>query len=208
MNWLRRFRRGPPREAAPAPPRETAPSRVERAAPGIAALFSGVREDGSHAVLDVGSGSEKSFSFYGRYARQIRFADLLKGPPAQGGTWSAALKAMPPPPEGFYDIVMAWNLLDRLKPSARGVFVERLADVTTLGARLYVLVDASGEPTPRPLSFSLLSTDRVSQKPVGPPHPAYPQLLPAAVERLLQPFEVVQAFTLRRGLREYVAFRR
>ena len=88
------------------------------------------------------------------------------------------------------------------------VLVQRLVDLTAVGARLYVLVDGSGEATPRPLAFSLLSTDRVSQEPVGPPHPAYPQLLPAAVERLLRPFEVVQAFTLRGGWREYLAIRR
>jgi len=208
MHWLRRIRRGSPREAASAPPGQETPGSIERSAPGIAALFSGLREDGSHTVLDMGAGSERSFALYSRFARRIRFADLLKGPPPQGGAWAAALRDMPPPQDGLYDVVMAWNLLDRLNPAGRLVLVERLAQLTTLGARLYVLVDASGEPNPRPQAFTLLGTDRVAQEPVGPPHPAYPQLLPAEVERLLRPFEVVQAFTLRRGFREYVAFRR
>ena len=47
MDWLRRIRRT-------SSPEETVPAPIERAAPGIAALFAGLIEDGSHAVLDFG----------------------------------------------------------------------------------------------------------------------------------------------------------
>jgi len=206
VDWLRRIRRGPARNGAATVPEETVQAHIERAAPGVAALFAGVSEDESHAVLDFGAAAETSLRLYSGFARRIRFADLLTDTP-HGEAWAAALRALPPHPDQPYDLVMAWNLLDCLAPEERPPLVERLTQLTASGARLYVVVDASGEPTSHPLRFTLPSVDRVGQQAVGPPRPAQPQLLPAEVERLLAPFRVVHAFTLRLGLREYVAVR-
>jgi hypothetical protein len=207
VNWLRRAWRGPPKEVDAGPPEEEEPERLERAAPGIAAFFDGLKEDGSHAVLDFGAGGEGSFRLYCRFARRIRFADMLRNPP-RGKRWTEALNALPPPPAGKYDLVVAWNLLDRLTPAEHQTLIKRLVHITRPGARLYVVVDTSGEARVHPLHFSLLDLDRVSYRVDGPLVGANPPLLPAAIERLLAPFQVEHAFTLRRGLREYVAVRR
>ena len=199
MDWLRRIRRT-------SSPEETVPAPIERAAPGIAALFAGLIEDGSHAVLDFGAASEASLRLYSGFARRIRFADLLTEPP-HGEAWAEALQALPPRPNQPYDLVLVWNLLDRLTPEERPPLVERLTQLTAPGARLYLVVDASSEPNTQPIRFTLLTMDRVCQEAVGPPHPPQPQLLPAEVERLLEPFRVAHGFTLRHGLREYVAIR-
>jgi len=199
VDWLRRIRRT-------SSPEETVQAPIERAAPGVAALFAGLSEDGSHAVLDFGAAAETNLRLYSRFARRIRFADLLTDPP-HGDAWAAALRALPPHPDQPYDIVLVWNLLDRLAPEERPPLVERLTRLTASGARLYVVVDASSEPNTQPFRFTLLDVDRVSQQAVGPPHPPQPQLLPAEVERLLEPFRVVRGFTLRHGLREYLAIR-
>lgn len=204
MSWLRRFRRAPPGEASPEETGEPAPAAVERAAPGFAALFDGVSEDRTHAVLDLGSAAESSFSFYSRYARRIRFAGLLSVP-SHEETGAAALRALPPDPDQPYDLVLGWNILDRLNRQERLSFVERLTEITSPDARLYVVVDASGESRVHPLHFAVVDLDRISQQVAGPPERARPQLLPAEVERLLRPFQVMHAFTLRLGLREYVA---
>ena len=205
MDWLRWFRRAPPQETAAAP-EKTLPASIERAAPGVAALFGGLAEDGSHAVLDFGAAAEGSLRLYSRFARRIRFADMLTDPP-RGEAWEAALQALPPHPDQQYDIVVAWNLLDRLAPEDRPPLIERLTQLTAPGARLYVLVDSSGEPESHPLHFSILGPDRVGQQTAGPSRPAQPQLLPAEVKRLLPPFRVEHAFTLRLGQREYMAIR-
>lgn len=207
MAWLSRLRR-PSQANTPVAEEPGEPSRpsVERGAPGIAALFSDLREDGTHAVLDMGASAETKLRLYSRYARRIRFADLLSDPP-RGSAWPGALEALQPHPQQLFDLVLAWNLLDRLPPAERPPLIRRLDQLTTADARIYLLVDASGEPTAPPLRFSLLELDRVSQEPVGPPTPCHAQLLPAEVERLLAPFEVVRAFTLRLGLREYVAMK-
>lgn len=197
----------PERRPDPEEPDAANPAPVVRAAPGIEELFRGLREDGSHAVLDLGPSEGVHLRLYRRFARQIRFAGLLPTPPG-GSEWSAALRGLLPPPRQLFDVVLAWNLLDRLDPGRRRAFMERLDELTAPGTRLYAIVDSREEPTIQPRRFTLLDLDRVSQEPVGRPEGAPHRLLPAEVERLLRPFEVTRAFTLRMGLREYVAVKR
>lgn len=206
MDWLRRFGRAPPRQDA-AEEEDTSSRSVERAAPGIAALFAGLKEDRSHTVLDMGSADGASFRLYSAYAHRIRFADILPHPPLGAG-WREALLTLSPYPNHPYDLVLLWNLLDRLSPQERPSLVERLREITAPGARLYVLLDLSGASTTSPWRFHLLDPNRVRQTAAGPAEPAYPQILPAELERLLDPFRVIHAFTLKHGSREYVAVRR
>lgn len=205
MGWLRRLGFTSPPEPEP-DENDDEPGSVERAAPGIAALFDGVADNQTHTVLDFGPATEGNLRLYSRYARQIRFADLLSAPPP-GESWAQALDGLPRYPGHPYDLVLAWNLLDRMAPEQRPLVVERLVELTAPGARLYLVMDTSGASTTQPLRFSLLGEDRVRQEPAGPAHPAWPRPLPAEMERLLEPFRVTQAFVLRLGMREYVAVR-
>ncbi|HUF76400.1 MAG TPA: hypothetical protein VMM35_08980, partial [Longimicrobiales bacterium] len=138
-------------------------------------------------------------------ARRIRFADLLAA--ASQGGWAGALSDMPAQPDRPYDLVFAWDILDRLAPEERPRLVARLAELTSRDARLYVTVDASGRSTTEPLRFSVVDVDRLRYESAGPSRPSRSPLLPAEVERLLAPFQVVRAFTLKGGLREYVGVR-
>lgn len=204
MTWPDPVRSVPEGRPDPEGPDAANPAPVVRAAPGIGELFCGLRGDGSHAVLDLGPSEGIHLRLYRPFARQIRFAGLLPTPPG-GSEWSAALRGLLPPPRQLFDVVLAWNILDRLDPGRRPSLMERLTELTAPGARLYAIVDAREEPTIQPRRFTLLDLERVSQEPVGRPEGAPYRLLPAEVERLLRPFEVTRAYTLRMGLREYVA---
>lgn len=204
MSWMRSKDRAPGRASEHRDRSASQPAPVVRAAPGVAALFGGVSPDGSHAILDLGPAAEPHFRLYSDFARRIRFADLLPTLP-YGAAWEVADVALPSHPPHLYDLVLAWNFLDRLTPEERPQLMERLDELTVPGARLYTLVEATGEQITRPLRFTLVDLGHVSQEVVGPPEPAGREILPAEVERLLAPFEVDHAFTLRVGLREYVA---
>ena len=201
-----------PRNAGDAPPQRPAHGRragrwEERSAPGVAALLDGVAEDGSHSILDLGTAAPSSLGIYGRYGRRVRFAEVLDAARSAEG-WPAALRALPPQPEDPYDLVFAWDILDRLYPQERPRLVEHLVRITRPGARLHAVVESSERSTTTPLRYAVLDEGRVQYQPVGPPRPAREPLLPAEVERLLAPFEVDRAFTLKGGLREYVAIYR
>jgi len=124
-----------------------------------------------------------------------------------GDALRVALDGLPSNPEHPYDVVFAWDVLDRLEPPERKSLLQRLREITGPDARLYASVDTSGADSVQPVRWTLVSPDRISQEPVGAPEPAKPVLLPAQAERLLEPFKVTHAFSLRVGAREYVAVR-
>jgi hypothetical protein len=207
VGWLERIQRLGPSESTDGATDESPPPPLERSSPGLAALFEPLSEDGLHSVLDLGHAGQRHLGLLSRYAQRIRFAGLIPKS-ADDEEWTAALRSVPPNVDHPYDVVLAWDLVDRLEPEERPQVMQRLAEVTAPGARLYTVVDTSGAATTRPLRFTLVDLGRVSQQAVGPPEPTKGQLLPAQVERVLAPFQVQHAFTLRTGLREYVAVKR
>jgi hypothetical protein len=173
----------------------------------LAALFDGVRPGSVRAILDLGPARQAHIQLLGRFARQLRFAHFVNAGNF-GETWADAIRDLPGNPEAPYDIVLAWDVLDRLGPDDRAALIARLAEVTAPRARVFFLIDASGAPVRPPRTFTLTEATRVVQTDTGPAQPAFPELLPAAVERLLGPFEVMNAFYVRGGWREYVAVKR
>lgn len=210
MGWFRRTGgagAGPPAGEDPGSPTEAeALPALERTAPGLAALTRGLTADGRHTILDLGPASEPNFRHHARFARRIRFFDLLVRSPGTGG-WAAALEQVPVYADHAYDVVLAWNLLDRVGREERPEVVKRLVALAGPGARIHLITDMSGDALAHPLRFTLMDDQHVLQEAVSPPVPASPPLLPAEVERLLAPLRVEHAFTLRHGLREYVAVR-
>ncbi len=185
---------------------------VERSAPGVRAMFERVSEEAGHAVLDLGSASGASLRVYRRFADRVQFADLLAVRARQGFT--VALDSLPDRPERPFDLIFTWHTLDRLRPRERERLVERLAELSAPGARLHAVVGGVGgragrrdEASEVPHRFGLLDTGRIRYEHSGRREPYRERMLPADVEELLGPFSVARGFTLRSGLREYVAAR-
>lgn len=180
---------------------------LTRRSPALEALFGMLHGDGRHCVLDLGDADGRRLRLLGRFARSVRFAGLL---PRRCGEekWLAALTSLPSHPRQAYDVVLAWDLLDRVPAAYRGDVIARIAQITAGAARLYAVVDSESTVTRRAVAFTLDDLEHVSERAVGPPEPpTAPLLLPAHVERALSPFEVLRAFTLRSGRREYVALK-
>jgi hypothetical protein len=209
VDWLRRIGRAPPPVAAVAAPEPPAPEGVEGRAPGVAALLEDVSEDRSHAVLDLGPAADASLRVYSRFARWIRFADLLGDGawPQRQSSATTLLSNLPAHTSRPYDLIFAWDVLDRLFSQEHPRLVQRLAEITAPDARLHLVVRASQDATSSPLRFTLLDVDRMRYEPKGGSGLASTRILPAEVVTLLAPFKVVHAFNLKGGLREYVAFR-
>jgi len=207
VNWLEQFRERTSRRGTP-PPRPPEEDGVfERSSPGLASFFAGLTEDGRHSILDLGPAQNSHLELLGRYGRRIRFAGLVPTPPRAEGLMRA-LRSIAPAGEGAYDAVLAWDVFDRLSETERRAVATRLVELTADGARLYTVVDSSGVQVSRPVRLTLAGPDRVRRAPAGAVTEAGSPFLPAHVERMLAPFEVVQAISLKGGFREYVAIRR
>ena len=205
MAWPRRSDSQTP--AAPrATPQRAQSESVEGVAPGTSAVFQALREDRSHAVLDLGAAADQNLRVYSRFARWIHFADLLGEPWTQRGEPAVAGLHLPKL-DRAYDVVFAWDILDRLFPEARSRLVQWLMDTTAAKTRIHAVVRASEDAIARPLRFTLIDVGRIRYEIAGTaPQPLF-KLLPAEVAKVLAPFRVANAFTLKNGLREYVAIR-
>ena len=184
----------------------TAAGPRERRSPGLSALFDALAADGRHSILDLGPASGSHLTLLSRYASQIRFANLVAGA-APGKEWEEAVRALAPNAERPYDVVLAWDVLDRLDPEGRSTLMARLVEVTAPRARLFAIARGETAGGYEALAFMLLDFDRVLERPAGVTTGAGEPLLPAQMQRVLAPFEVVSAFMLRTGAREYVATR-
>jgi hypothetical protein len=204
VQWARRIERHPP--SAGSAPERTGAEPAERVAPGLAAFFHGVTEDGSHAVLDLGTGASASLGVYSRLARRVRFADVLTAAASASG-WAEVLESLPALPDRPYDLVIAWDVLDQLPGQDRRGLMERLVEITAPDARMYLL-SASPDVTPIGLlRYELMDLDRMRYETTGEPRPTYARLMPAELQRLLSPFQLLRGFSTQLGLREYVAER-
>jgi len=157
-------------------------------------------------VLDLGPATEQNLRVYAGFARWIRFADLL------GEGWAPEVEVSPgelelPQLDRHYDIVFAWDILDRLSTHERPRLVRWLSEIAAPGARIHVVVRASEEASAYPLRFTLVDFGHIRFEPAGTALLATSRLLPAEVAKALSPLSVQRAFTLRSGLREYVALR-
>lgn len=150
---------------------------VEPATPGLTALFGALDRTRGHSILDLGAGSSRRLELYAPFARRIRFAALLPDPDG-AAVPHHTIDSLPEDDEHPYDVVLLWDVFDHLGGDDRRALVDRIVGVSVPGARLYASVDG-----------------------------ADPRLLPAHVERLLAPFDVVHAYSLRIGRREYVGRR-
>jgi hypothetical protein len=178
----------------------------ERRSPGLTALFDALAPDGRHSLLDLGPASGAHLALLSRYASQIRFANLLPTA-APGPEWEESVRALAPNLERPYDVVLAWDVLDRLDGQGRSLLVARLTEVTAPRARLYAIVGGENADRSTALTFTLVDFDRVLERPTGVTKTPGQPLLPAQTERALAPFEVTSAFMLRTGAREYVAMK-
>lgn len=182
------------------------PEPLERFAPGLAAFFD-LSEDRSRALLDLGEAAGSSMHVYGRFARWIRFADVLSSATSPSA-WPEAQRSLPPNPERPYDLIIAWDILDRLPPESRAGLVDRLVEISAPGAKLYVVSASLDVAQIGLLSCTVEEIDRVRCEPSGERRPTHPPVLPAEVQRIVEPFQVVRSFSSRVGLREYVTARR
>ena len=207
MSWLERLRQRPSSHSTAEEHVGATQAPVEWISPGLSALFEALSGDRGYSILDLADHAGNShLEVLGQFSRQIRFAGLTPSPP-HGDAFASALLELPPGPCA-YDVVLAWDVMDRLGPHERERLMDCLVEVTAPRAWLHAVVDSSGDESAPPLRLTLIDLDRVSQQAVGPPEPLAPQLLPRHVECVFRPFEIVHAYTLRARWREYVARRR
>ena len=129
MSWLERLRQRPSSHSTAEEHVGATQAPVEWISPGLSALFEALSGDRGYSILDLADHAGNShLEVLGQFSRQIRFAGLTPSPP-HGDAFASALLELPPGPCA-YDVVLAWDVMDRLGPHERERLMDCLVEVT------------------------------------------------------------------------------
>jgi hypothetical protein len=190
------------------------PSIISYRSPGVKAVFDAVPSDGSCRVIDLGPAISNNVAFLSSFAEAVQIVDLTVGVSVDGGNEFAAverglgtLRNLRREGSRSFDVVLTWDLIDYLpEPRARDI-LEAVGALCRPGALLHTIVHATDTMPEIPNRYRILDDERLACEPVTSDQCSAPKRPPAAIERLLEGFEIEHSFVLRRGVREYVAMR-
>jgi hypothetical protein len=144
MRWLDRLLSRPAAAPAPSEPPEPQPPPLESHR--SAAVEEVVAVAGRHprglAVLDLGPARASTFDFLTPLARSVRVADLETG--LRRGTAAELAELLCPATEPW-DLVLAWDLLDRLERSTSKRLAKHLEGQLADGAVVHLLASRHRE---------------------------------------------------------------
>ena len=180
---------------------------------GLKELVHGLPPGRRHSVLDLGPASSGNVSFFSGHGCRLYIADLFhtlrqRGglPPEQALPFDRELSSTLP--EGCFDLIMCWDLLNYLSSSQMEILGRRLAERSRPGSRLFALIAPHGEIPELPQRFEILSQEEVrysQQSSARRPASGYRE---PELNRWLTPFEVESSYLLRHGVQEYILVHR
>lgn len=147
MSWLARFRSSRPGAAPvalePEPEPTPAPVIESHRSPALEEIVATARRrGGTLAVLDLGAARPSTFLFLEPLCRRLGVADLEAG---LGRGHNAELSNLLPEPDTPWDLVLVWDLLDRLERPVAKRLAKRLESQLAPGAMIHLLASRSAE---------------------------------------------------------------
>ncbi len=182
--------------------------------PGMKAVLAAVPSDGSCRVLDLGPAISDNVTYLSSFAEAMQIVDLVGEGSSDGGAelpalerGLATLRALSRARSRSFHVVFGWDLFDYLPEARARDILEAVGSLCRPGALLHTIVHATETMPGIPNRYRILSDDRLAYEQVTTVRRGAPNVPPAAVERLLEGFEIEHSFVLRHGVREYVAMR-
>jgi hypothetical protein len=180
----------------------------------LKALLDSLHPEPRHAVLDLGPPLAGNIKLLSGLGCRVRIADLHRSLGAepvesrQPDAMAALLeRLLPLLPDERFDALLAWDVLDYLRPDQVSSLMARLTPACRPGALALVMVSTRRQIAARPAHYRIV--DRESLDCDGPlqptrPCPLYTQL---DLAHLMPGFSVRRSYLLRSGIQEYLLAR-
>lgn len=183
--------------------------------PALKALLEGLAPDCRPLVLDLGPTVPGNIERLSAFSCRVRVADLpraLAGEPegARDAEGADALfeRLLPLGPGERFDAVLAWDVLDYLRPPEVAALMRRLAAACAPEAPLLALVSRRREVPPAPPRYRILDDETLAcDGAAEPPRPG-PRYGQGELSRLMPDFAVKHSVLLRSGVHEFLFARR
>ncbi len=175
-------------------------------------LLEPLRQEGKHHVLDLGPACGPNVAFFAGFRCKIYVADLPEALAPRPASREKADQARPPLfgrqliiENGTHlDVVLAWDILNYLKPPALIDLFGQLHRFCRPGALLHALIWGHSEIPAKPMQFRIADQRHVTYEPVSAATRTGPRYAPREMERLMAGFRVDRSYLLRNGMQEFV----
>ena len=178
--------------------------------PGVVEKFV---EDQKYQVLDLGRAHGPNVEFFSQFSCTFWVADLYRAlqsytlaPAEDEGARLAEVfeELLPYPEDTRFDLILAWDLLNYLRPEQIEAMSHRLASFSKIGTTIFAMIAIHQSIPARPCGFKIVDAanfdyDSVSDRSRPSPRHKEPDLC-----RWIPGFEVENTILLRNGLQEYV----
>lgn len=211
LPWRSRVETASPEAIPPEPP---GPVVDIYSSPGLEEALRGKPDDESYKVLDLGPSVADNVEFVSSFASYLQIIDAIDRNPSAsdfgGGGFGrlSALQALFDKHRRSFSLVLMWDVLNYLSIDQAERLIQSVAELCLPGARLHAIVFATNTMAAIPNRYRIIDNARIAYEKATTEQLGAPDLLPAAVGKLLQGFRVEHSFVLQHGVHEYVASRK
>jgi hypothetical protein len=180
----------------------------------LKALLDGLRADTRHSVLDLGPPIGSNIKFLSALSCRVRIADLHRSlcaeslesrqPEAIGALLE---RLLPMAPDERFDAMLAWDVLDYLRPDQVSSLMARLTPVCRPGALALVMVSTRRQIPARPARYRIVNRETMDCEAPLPPARPCPQYTQLDLAHMMPGFSVRRSILLRNGIQEYLLAR-
>ncbi len=211
-------------QAAPRPAPNWFPSKqpaeaesvVSRQSRGLEQFFACIRDQTGLTILDLGGASQANVSFITSLGHKLHTEDFLRSMQETFGDDEAQsnpgridyfLRQSLDYPEGTFDGVLVWDVLEYMGPPLLAAVIERLCRITRPGSYMLAFFHSDERAAAVPYyAFRIQDFNQIQVCSSGSRKPA--QLFNnRTLEKLFQKFDSVKFFLTRENLREVIVKR-
>ena len=196
-----------------APGEDQEPQRQVHSAPGFGVAIGSLDTISRCKVLDLGSACPENLEFLADFASYVQIIDWCGGGSpnyeieASGFERLNTVQTLLAKHRKSFDLVLLWDLLNYLPNDRARRTIRSVAELCLPGARVHAIVYAAETMPELPNRYRVVAADKLAYEPQTWELRGAPRLPPAAVEKLLEGFEVEHSFVLQHGVHEFVAVR-
>jgi len=170
-------------------------------------------EDTTVRVLDLGPARSANLEFFSRYGGRVTVADFYSGLRSMRAATAsedddrkakAFAQLLPFDKSTRFDLILAWDLLNYLKPQEQHLLMASLEPFCMAGTAILAFVSTQKEMPPAPSAYSIRDADTlVYEEHEGRARPC-PRYLEGDLLKRMQGLTVENRVQLRNGMLEYV----
>lgn len=177
-------------------------------------LLAGLRPGSRHSVLDLGPSVAANVRLLAGLSCRVRIADLVRSLAAEP-VESRRPEAMPAllerllplAPDERFDAVLAWDVLDYLRPDQVSCLADRVGPACRAEAPVLVFTSTGRNIPATPLRYRIVDRENVAYEGAREPSRPCPRYGQHDLRRMMPAFSVRRSFLLRTGIQEFLLAR-